>query len=139
MVDADRPHYRCNVQSAVTEVCALKLRAAHIDALKCTPFWYFIYAARTMDTNELQSYKKSDILISSIMKRSIARKVDNADGFQFGSIIVFPQRDDFELILGVRDGSTPIVVGTGTFRLPHLLSVAGLPGERSLSYVQRVE
>lgn len=66
-----------------------------------------------MSKSEIHSYRKSDRLIAEIMKRAVARKIPNVDGFQFGSKIVCPKRNDIELIFGVRDGTLPINIANG--------------------------
>lgn len=86
-----------------------------MEAIRKTPFSLFTEAALTMGSAETHMYRKSDHLISEIVKRAVARKIPNADGFQFGSKIICPRRDDFELIFGVCDGSIPININNGPF------------------------
>lgn len=85
-----------------------------MDALKKTPFWYFIYSARNMESEDIKRFKKNDPCISEIIRRSNLHERITPRGFSIGGQLVLPKRMDVELMFGIRDGDWPIEVSNRT-------------------------
>lgn len=117
---ADAMNYRSNIQSFVKDIRSFGFSINHLAAIKRTPFWLIVDSALKMeDQSILMRFKKRDQNITRIIKRFHCR--DNQKGFLFGNTFLVPTRDDVELIFGVRDGTRPVRIGSGTVRVTRFL------------------
>lgn len=98
------------------ELKNLGLIEVHMDAIRLTPFWYFVDAAVQMDIEEYNLYKKPDSLIADMMEHAACRKTPGVDGFDIGGKNACPGRMDLKLIFGIRDGGGQYMSAGGMCR-----------------------
>ncbi|GMP98619.1 hypothetical protein CsSME_00046438 [Camellia sinensis var. sinensis] len=94
-----RINYRSNVAGIIKLVSSVKLREAHMNQLKRTPFWIMIEAIHVNKLNH-NEFRKCNDLISKIIKTYDPR--DNA--FHIGGASVKFTSSDVRLIFGLQCG-----------------------------------
>ncbi|GMP80209.1 hypothetical protein CsSME_00035396 [Camellia sinensis var. sinensis] len=92
-----RINYRSNIAGIIKLVSSAKLREAHMNELKRTPFWIMIEAIHVNNLNH-NEFRKCDDLISKIIRIYDPR--DNA--FHIGGACVQFDSSDVRLIFGLQ-------------------------------------